>query len=694
MNNKIIISISCILFFGILFWVIFIHNKPSPKPNISECKIDDDDKIDCMGKSGIDKNTCLKNANCCYNPIIAKKRDGTIVPWCYKKVSGQYNERKASERYYSFGKTMIEGGVIPSVNNLMDSIKGDKNDDGTSPIFKLSSFPFGWEWDGKIWQNTKKFVDWDSNSGMLCGNTWGKPSNMARIIYNLLSLYSDDSILYDMDIKLRRDFLSSMFYNKNTNGEYTQPSTGDWQAQYYSQGPSCKPDVWNYGMIYLHGFMGQTGNNLGLIQSDKLYWFHAGATYGYGCTNLFVPASISGDFKGTLLEGNDIAFNCSNNYNYDDKFTYNVISYICWKLNNYASFYQNKEELNNLLEEALKNTYILNNNLVGTTPTVGYYYIDKNGTSHSDWKTLTIAYNNTGKKQQYLSGTDSFPKNYPFKSNYLGYDIEPSYYFGSGTKPITAMMVANAIYRVTKDKNIWSDFIKWYCGPYIDRGSSIQAVAMKDILPHATSTYFETIGENVGNSVTDTIQNLLTTYIYSSNGCKYKSINKQKCPSNTFDGKVCTPLIKEDQLHYIFMNNVSVYDIACMKAGIPDVDTLGLDTLDQEKHRIHSYGPIEYVSELIGFDWHPGYYIDNNKWKPYSPGYKVSWLPPTMYSSSGYTLLGSFLWFLDRDVGKKQWWEIDINSSFLPTSLENLINFAGTSGNAGVKYMINKGESF
>ena len=89
------------------------------------------------------------------------------------------------------------------------------------------------------------------------------------------------------------------------------------------------------GMVYLHGFMGQTGDKLGLKQPDKYYWYHAGATYGYGCLNLFVPTSISGDFQGTLLEGNDIAFNCSNNSNGDDSYTYSVITYICWKLNNY-----------------------------------------------------------------------------------------------------------------------------------------------------------------------------------------------------------------------------------------------------------------------------------------------------------------------------------------------------------------------
>ena len=260
-------------------------------------------------------------------------------------------------------------------------------------------------------------------------------------------------------------------------------------------------------------------------------------------------------------------------------------------------------------------------------------------------------------------------------------------------------MVVNALYRVTKDK-IGTNFTNWYCGPYLyNNGASIQAAAMKDILPHATSNYNETIGENVNNSVTDTIQNLLTKYIYNNNACNYKASSDQKCPNNTFDGTGCTPLSTKE-FNDIFMNNVTVYDIACMKAGIPDADSLSLnngtrDTIDQTKHRIHSYGPIEYVSELIGFDWHPGYYLDNNEWRPYAPGKDITYFPPTMYSSSGFTLLGSFLWFLDKNDGTtKEWWEIDINSSFLPTNLQNLINFAGTSGNNGTKYMIKKGEPF
>ena len=239
-----------------------------------------------------------------------------------------------------------------------------------------------------------------------------------------------------------------------------------------------------------------------------------------------------------------------------------------------------------------------------------------------------------------------------------------------------------------------------------------------------------TIGQSQNNTVTDTIQNLLQNYLYSSNACDYKGYTQfASCPSTISDicikgkedcnidspGYCCTntsmlcnkgcpdtqqtklcETIGVDNFNNIFMNYVSVFDIACMRAGIPDSDTLGNDTPDQKRERIHSFGPLEYLSELIGFDWWPGYAYDTTTkiWNPITPGAYNPYYPPLSYSSSGFTLLGSFLWFLDYNVGKKLWWEIDINSSFLPPNLQSLTNFASTSGNNGTKYMISKGETF
>ena len=131
---------------------------------------------------------------------------------------------------------------------------------------------------------------------------------------------------------------------------------------------------------------------------------------------------------------------------------------------------------------------------------------------------------------------------------------------------------------------------------------------------------------HINITVTDTIQNLLQNYLYSSNACDYKGYTQfASCPSRISDISN-TPTncetIGVDNFNNIFMNYVSVFDIACMRAGIPDSDTLGLDTPDQKRERIHSFGPLEYLSELIGFDWWPGYAYDTTTkiWNPITPG--------------------------------------------------------------------------
>lgn len=604
--------------------------------------------------------------------------------------------RKATERYYSYGKTITEGGVMPSCKNSMDSLVYIDNDSKV-PTYKINYYPF----------NSKEYIDWDSSSGMLCGNSWGKPSEQAKVFYNLLSLNSDDSILYDMDKKTRRDFLGNIFY-KELNNSYSLPVSSDWQANYFTKGPICNNTVWSSGLKYLNGFMGRLGKEVaGCLKNDEqIYWYHAGATYGYGSWSLFVPGSISGDFGGTILEGNDVSFVCSNNVDYDDVITQNAILYVCYRLTQNPFNFKSKKDLDNLLKEALYYSFNTGTNIakVGMTPTLGYYYKDKQNVSQSGWATITLLYDNTQKLIQ--SNTNTL---YPFKNGYLGNTIEPCYYFGSGTKPVTAMMVVNALYRAFKknkvgDVNDVSAFRKWYTGPYMDKtetspgGQSINSATMKDIIPLESSTYYETIGQYQNNPVTDTIQNLLTKYIYNSDACKYSSWaqhNEYNCPSTL---GTC-PTIDTSDFNNIFMNNVSVFDIASMTAGIPDSDTVtikgtGLDTIDQQRERIHSFGPMEYMSELIGFDWKPGYYYNNMYYQPNTLGWNNYNYPPSSYTSSGFTLLGSFLWFLDYDDGKKMWWEIDINKSFLPSQLQTLINFGGTSGNGGDKYMINVGKSF
>ena len=52
----------------------------------------DADKVDCMGPPGADRDTCLSNANCCFDQAgtAAEPRrlpDGSDVPWCFRDPS-------------------------------------------------------------------------------------------------------------------------------------------------------------------------------------------------------------------------------------------------------------------------------------------------------------------------------------------------------------------------------------------------------------------------------------------------------------------------------------------------------------------------------------------------------------------------------------------------------------------------------
>lgn len=191
-------------------------------------------------------------------------------------------------------------------------------------------------------------------------------------------------------------------------------------------------------------------------------------------------------------------------------------------------------------------------------------------------------------------------------NNDLCEDNEPSFYFGSGTKPLTSMMVVSEIYKVWKKQNpngTNKEFLNFYAGP-------------------------------------DKFQHIL--------------------------------------------QNLSIYNVSMMRSGIPDSDSIwGIDTSAQLASRTHSIGPIQFVSEIIGFDWDPlwskknkveNFKNNNSNYTPNSKavsgylGYgaqgnrinyplysqlKESKYPSAQYSSSAYTFLGILLWLLYDSKGEK-----------------------------------------
>lgn len=750
--NKIILILSLIIgLITIVVLVVLIFNNTNNKSYI------------CMN------NKCVKSNDCSSQVCMSKSQcEKNCSPSTPTPTPTPISKRVANERYYSYAKTILEGGVMPSIETAMDSLENDSLDDQKTPIFSIN---YG------IWKN-KNYVDWDASSGLLCGNTWGKPSNQAEIFYNLISLNSKDPILGD--VNFHKDYLNTLFYNQ---GEC--PTDSDWKvtncilqapanctgkmALWGSDGKStpdclcCQNNVWgtNPGcsnsnsdcyfnpMNYNTGFMGFNSYNLGLpTKNDNTVWGHFGSTYGYNSLTIIIPSSSKYFINSPLLKGIDITFvSVQNSSDVDQQNHASIIGEIIQQNKNITTI----DDLTQYITQAIQNVYnkLKNQQHSGITKdlnnTVGFYYIDNNNNPQSGWRTVRI---------DSANNPVTVEKQYPFKGKFLGYHEEPSYYFGSGTKPITAMLVTKAIYDQYKNKNQnTTNFIDWYIGSgyegnraYSYTGNETYgAVTMGEILKLAPDTkYIETLNDG---KTSETIQNLITKYIYTKDACKYKGKSQDTCPSSICqqwwgDDNYCwevtnggnpqgwpgtwvkdpnnpggwmppnypydckCPTIDTSSFPNIFFNMMGPYDLSNMRCGIPDADTLSnninkflpgnkgqtaLDTIDQLYNRAHSIGPVGYASELIGLDWIPGY---NDSNYPNTAGLSIPTLPPASYTSSGYTLLGCLLWIFDpNNTTQTDWWNIDINNSYLPKKLSQLINFAGTSGNNGTKYMVQKGET-
>ena len=151
--------------------------------------------------------------------------------------------------------------------------------------------------------------------------------------------------------------------------------------------------------------------------------------------------------------------------------------------------------------------------------------------------------------------------------------------------------------------------------------------------------------------------------------------------------KKCTCETVSPSQYQNILQNLSIFDVAMMRGGIPDSDSIwGIDTSAQLASRTSAIGPVQFVSEIIGFDWNPLWKDNSLKEnyrqftrRPYKPrqiankslvkdttphkytpmtkslGTSIgpknqpknpSNYPPAEYSSSAYTFLGILLWLL------------------------------------------------
>ena len=342
--------------------------------------------------------------------------------------------------------------------------------------------------------------------------------------------------------------------------------------------------------------------------------------------------------------------------------------------------------------------------------------------------------------------------------------IEPKFYFGSGTKPITATITASKLYKLWKEKvanksSKPEDFIDWYSGKPNSNGirGGLDAVTYRDLFNitngFSESKFVETVSRNSNTqspdssnlSYTQTLQDWIfccpngglisscsaNSGLFCDNSCNKlcpvplnEKVYGDTCKSPFCPEDLCTwawtrpdgtPTPKDPNSfpweagsscsckkvlpaqYSSIINNLSIYNVAMMRSGVPDSDSIwAIDTAAQLASRTNPIGPIQFVAEIIGFDWNPLWTIAGPMTQSaiLKTNSKKSVLvkardgqPAAMYSSSAYTFLGCLLWLLTSTNGKqKDWSAIDLNS-LLPMELYCLINFAGTAGNSGKKYL-------
>ena len=319
----------------------------------------------------------------------------------------------------------------------------------------------------------------------------------------------------------------------------------------------------------------------------------------------------------------------------------------------------------------------------------------------------------------YYNGTDPDGADQrPPSDAHIGTIVEPSYMFGSFTKPITSALVTSKLYNLFKEKDINEDFFEWLTG--ISPGEqypSKKGVTFKDLYNltqgFKNSNYTETligapnnkIEKDTWGSVGYMVQNKLwpectarlQDWLYNcplQQGALSHDINRcsgiycegsKNGASADAHGGTAAESNTDSSLFMSYFLQLTPYELMMMRGGIPDADTLGVDNTYQERYRTHPFGPIQFLYEYNGFQWKPGAECQRDSQGQCITGCGAPWTSQpgylASYSSSGYTLLGTLLYLLDDTQGvAKEWQQLDVNA-MLPTKLRDKINFAGTSGN-------------
>jgi hypothetical protein len=604
-------------------------------------------------------------------------------------------------------------------------------DDGRSPLYQVP-YP---AWKGKT------FVDFDVTSGLMCGNSWGPPSRQAEVLYNILSLEAPHPLVGDPEI--HRELVGLLFYD----GAGGVPGADAWQNSMGCTYPGCVGGAqlpFGEGLVYVGGLMGSLP---GAVSDGQIAWGHLGQTYGYVSLSQFFVGGASG-FTGILAQA-DLAVVLATNTDMGDgqpMLTSALASFLVQARD--ADTYGPMGDADAVQQAASAAlTWALGKwgGFRGVTVTFGYFFIPGAGQPPVRGSaTVTID------GGQPVVPTHQFPFQGPLGVQYLGAagGREPAYFYGSGTKPITAALVAGAlarawkrsVYRPDTDGGVGPAFVRWYVGhgPVIPEGGSSQtlstfgAATMGQVLRLPAQSYYSEAVENWtgGAAARHVLQDWLGV-IYGPGACAWRGRSQRAadCPTNPCVELVPGTYSKEqiaacrcasppayvgaESLAATFAEELTPAALSCMQGGVPDSDTVvvpvtgllpaadgptsQLDFLDQATLRVRSIGPANFLRELVGLNWRPGWTGERaprtvrSPINTYYPGG-----PPAQYSSTGFSLLGTLLWMFDPNGPKtpgaaKDWTAIDLNAAYLPTALAGGINFAGTSGNGGAAYFVGAG---
>ena len=298
-----------------------------------------------------------------------------------------------------------------------------------------------------------------------------------------------------------------------------------------------------------------------------------------------------------------------------------------------------------------------NQMVFGATVTVGFYM--QNGPRGEEVKLWSSSYT-----EEDGNCGNCYYNHINEKEVGIGTKIEPSYFLGSFTKPITAALVVNGLYNLYKKKGIKKDFFSWFSGDETNK-----AVSFNDIY-ELTSHFKDGISytDNMASGYGSVgypgapVARTMADFLYNCDKDKDSNCKGIYCPCsrkgcdlylNTSSDKVCIndggnmglPLgaIQDPSNYQQWLHDLTPYDLIMMRGGIPDADTLGIDNYYQKTYRTHPFGPIEFIYEWNGFNREPGS-------KCGTSGDCANNSPPDAYkaeySSSGFTLAGVLLYLL------------------------------------------------